>query len=191
MASGGILALLNDPNRPHDTKPVHNPTAEECRRQWKEQRAFESEIRQLVDEALDTRQAKHLQGEREKNERALSQHIDDFFAVELADTIETALPPEPLRKQYLAEFRVFETFCRENGVGSLPAAPETVFYYCVHDMQPQKVKERLAALRFVHDVSRKWFPEAYARAAEKWSQEVKPHSSGDSAAKPNGNGAVH
>jgi len=192
MASGGILSELNNPNRPRDTKPVRVPTAEEYRRQLEEDRAHEREVARLVDLAIETEHAQHLEGEREKNEAALSRHIDEYFADVLADTIETTLPPEPLRKQYIEEFKTFERFCRQDGLGSLPAKGATIFYYCVRDIQPQKTKDRLAALRWIHEVNKKYWPEAYARAAEKWAQEVKPQSSGDeSAAKPNGNGAVH
>src|SRR5215472_12645449 len=194
MASGGILSELNNPNRSRDTKPVRVPTAEEYRRQLEEDRAHQREIERLVDLAIETEHAQHLQGERKQREAEISKLLDEYFADHLADVIEEELPPEETRRKYIAQFKVFEQFCREQGVGSLPAAPETIFYFCVFDLKPQEVEGRLAALKWVHRVNKKYWPEAYARAAEKWAQETKPLSSGeDNAAKPkpNGNGAVH
>jgi len=171
--ANGILADLDDPNRPRDNKPVHNPTAEECRREWEEQRAFENEIQALVNEAMEGRTARHLAGERQLNEARIAAEVDGRLVEELIKIAEKRFPPERVRKKLLATFREFSSWCRENGVDPLPATGPVTFAWLVSDNEPKKLSQRARALRFVHDINREYLDTSYIVAAERWARITK------------------
>src|SRR5262249_10346305 len=145
------------------------PTEAEMRADLEALRAHEKEVERLIDEALEGRAAKHHEGERQCNEAAIASYVDQVIADELLRIEEKRLPPEKVRDRYLETFREFQTFCRENGVGWLPAAGPTMFLWLVSDCAPEKCSQRIRALRFMHDVSREYIDERYIAAAERWA----------------------
>lgn len=183
------MAGLLDPSKwVHDDKPVHVPASEECRQQYEEQRAYEREVQELIDEAMAGRQAAHLAGERKLNEEEVERVVDRFFADSLLSIKEKAVPPERTRNKHIKVFREFSDFCREQNLTSLPARGPTMFWWLVGDCKPELVKQRANALRFVHEISKEFCDETYLVAAEKWARTAKSHQSTGSngAANPEG-----
>src|SRR5215831_11836912 len=156
------FGVLGDP-RKWKKGPVKRQTAAEIRAEWEEHRA-------LIHEALEGRAGRHHEGERQHNEAAIASYVDQVIADELLRIEEKRLPPEKVRDKYLETFREFQTFCRENGVGWLPAAGPTMFLWLVSDCAPEKCSQRIRALRFMHDVSREYIDERYIAAAERWAR---------------------
>jgi len=125
-------------------------------------------------ERLGRRAAKHLKGERQRNEAEITAFVDQLIEDELLRISEKRLPPEKTLVKYRAIFRDFAEWARANGVDALPAAGAVIFFWLTHDSAPEKVSQRIRALRFAHDVSREYFDESYVAAAERWARIVKP-----------------
>src|SRR5262249_51844636 len=97
-----VFGVLGDLSKwPKDDNPVREKTVAECHAEWEEQRRYEREVQELIDEALGGREAKHLAGERERNEAALSAYVDDLLMDELGRIIEKRLPSEKVREKYV------------------------------------------------------------------------------------------
>src|SRR5262249_32698945 len=158
--SGGLLG--GDPSK--KGKPFKMLSSEE-------QRELDKEIQELIDEALGGRAARHLRGERQKNEAEIAAFVDQLLADELISVEEKKLPPEKTRNKYMATFREFAEWCRTNGVDALPCAGQVVFFWLVQ--APDKIAQRVRALRYVFDISREHLDERYIATAERYARIVK------------------
>src|SRR5262245_12612421 len=125
--------------------------------EWEEQRRHEREVQELIEEALEGRAARHLKGERQRNEASIASYVDQFLADELLRISEPRLPSARQRDRLMKTWREFTEWTREQGVDALPASGPVMFSWLVHDHAPEKVSQRVRALRFVHDVSREHF----------------------------------
>jgi|SRR5262249_17144485 len=149
--SGGLLG--GDPSK--KGKPFKMLSSEE-------QRELDKEIQELIDEALGGRAARHLRGERQKNEAEIAAFVDQLLADELISVEEKKLPPEKTRNKYMATFREFAEWCRTNGVDALWLV-----------QAPDKIAQRVRALRYVFDISREHLDERYIATAERYARIVK------------------
>ena len=81
----------------------------------------------MVNEALGRRAAKHLKGDRQRNEAEITAFVDQLIEDELLRISEKRLPPEKTLVKYSAIFRDFAEWARANGVDALPAAGAVIF----------------------------------------------------------------
>jgi len=168
-----IFGVLGDPRKwPKDNKPIKVETAAEYRARREREAEEDREIRQLIDEAMEGRAARHHAGERQRNEAAISAYVDQLLADELIRIGEKKLPSKKKRDEYMATFRECAEWCRETGVNWLPAAGPVIFAWLAHDHAPEKVAQRTRALRFVYESSREYLDTSYIAAAERWARIV-------------------
>jgi site-specific recombinase XerD len=61
------------------------------------------------------------------------------------------------RRAYASDFRIFQAWCRDRGVGALPATAETIAAFLAHDVEtgtrPSTLGRRIAAIRYAHKLS--------------------------------------
>jgi site-specific recombinase XerD len=61
------------------------------------------------------------------------------------------------RRAYRSDFRIFESWCQDRGVSSLPAAAETVAAFLAHDVKagsrPSTLGRRVSAIRYAHKLA--------------------------------------
>ena len=61
------------------------------------------------------------------------------------------------RRAYRSDFRIFQTWCGDRGVSSLPAAAETVAAFLAHDVEtgsrPSTLGRRVSAIRYAHKLA--------------------------------------
>jgi len=115
-----MTGLLDPSKWNKPAKPLKMLTSEE-------QRELDKEIQELIDEALGGRAAKHLKGERQRNEAAIASYVDQLLADELLRISEPRLPSKKTRDKYMETWREFADWCRFNGVDPLPAAGPVMF----------------------------------------------------------------
>jgi Phage integrase, N-terminal SAM-like domain len=61
------------------------------------------------------------------------------------------------RRAYKSDFRIFQAWCQDRGVSSLPAAAETVAAFLAHDVEagsrPSTLGRRVSAIRYAHKLA--------------------------------------
>jgi site-specific recombinase XerD len=61
------------------------------------------------------------------------------------------------RRAYRSDFQIFQAWCRDRGVSSLPAATETVAAFLAHDVEagsrPSTLGRRVSAIRYAHKLA--------------------------------------
>jgi site-specific recombinase XerD len=66
------------------------------------------------------------------------------------------------RRAYRSDFRIFQTWCQDRGVSSLPAAAETVAAFLAHDVKtgsrPSTLGRRVSAIRYAHKLAGRAVP---------------------------------
>jgi site-specific recombinase XerD len=64
---------------------------------------------------------------------------------------------ESTRRAYRSDFRIFEAWCQDRGMSSLPAAAETVAAFLAHDVEagsrPSTLGRRVSAIRYAHKLA--------------------------------------
>jgi len=164
-----VFGVLGDP-RKWKRGPIKVETTAEYRARREREAKEDREVRELIDEAMNGRAARHHAGERQRNEAAISSYVNDILADELLRIEDKKMPVPKTRDKYMATFGEFTEWCRANGVDWLPAAGPVIFLWLVEDRRPDLVAQRTRALRFVYEVSREFLDEPYLAAAERWAR---------------------